>query len=83
MLLSELEKQRNELLNCAEKISISLGEKFFSECIFQQEDILEEMIKDFCNIEDVICINEIRDYQNETVRLCLEYQEERKKRGKK
>ncbi len=80
MIFDRLEAQRIVFLSAIDGgyankfVNKETCKKYYTTMVFSEDDILEQSIKGFCRLEDVICLNEIRDYQNETIDLCVNKQ---------
>lgn len=74
IILAKLEEQRHYLLSINANLLLITKEKleeYYSSMVFEEDNIVERMIEEFCTIEDIMCINELTDYQHETVEKCI------------
>lgn len=77
-IMQDLEEQRDQLIILVtgfKRNHVGTTEtipKWLDSMVFSEEDKLEQAIEGFCNIEDVIPINDIRDFQHDTVYKCID-----------
>lgn len=74
-ILEKLETQRKSFLHSQHLIhfeNLIDADLYISNMVFIEQDILEIAIEGFCTTEDIFCLNDMRDYQHETVRLFCE-----------